>query len=181
MIRLCRSARRPAISISNSLVGPDLQDHPRINGIIFGQFKPISAENNQVLIAPKFVGVHRKSSVWDGIPKNVLYHILDLWQVEYLDREVMAALDIPSVPDINYIYARLGRCSLCFQIGHTSSNCSATICDSCNNFEQACFCKSENVCRRPIICDICNGDSHRSVICPSKWKCSICGLLGHTG
>lgn len=143
-----------------------------------------------------FSGHNFRQSVWDSIPEDTLYHILDLWQAGYSDPEVCSALDIRSVPSYDYILLRVHRCYICFRFGHLSTDCPGVNCKICNSLSCYCQC-NQNVhsddCHirkgRPCTCklgheattigSVCNDEYHLSWAYPAHLICEACGLLGH--
>lgn len=119
---------------------------------------------------------NRWKAIWNYIPKEVIYHILDLRQADYNDVDIKSALDIVDVPNSEFIYERLGRCTTCFAIGHRASSCSSKFCADCKCSERACSSKPNS---HVPCCFICNNVAHLIDFCPALFKCSFCQLLGH--
>lgn len=75
---------------------------PCASVIKFGSFEfPQSEELSSKL--PSFKGGQFCRDLWDSIPEDKLYCILDLWQAGYLNEDVKNVVQIIDVPSLEYI------------------------------------------------------------------------------
>lgn len=137
---------------------------------------------NQLYKLPCLMGYDHKLRDWKNLDPNILYDILDLWQANYCDADILQTLQITSVPTREFIHATLGRCDFCSAVGHSADKCAARLCATCNLFDRACTCTymQTRPSTRRIFCTICNSQAHLFKDCPTRFKCSNCSFLGHT-
>lgn len=144
---------------------------PSLDVICLGSFKlPIPSEITDAK-DHIFCGSKWNTAVWNNIPDETLYHIMDLRQAEYTDQIIASICHVHSVPPEQFILSWLGRCNRCFAIGHKSSDCTAQYCTTCNLFLRACICGPQ----------LCNNPDHSSIFCPARLLCDRCKFLGHLG
>lgn len=145
----------------------------------FGSMVISKLPANQSITGPTFLGKDHKTYIWNSISDEILFHILDLRQAKYNDANIMQALSILDVPSLDYIYTRLGRCTICSVVGHTDSVCSTIKCDTCKCFSRACSCANMFKISPGLGCSTCNSLQHVSASCPAHIICTNCFLLGH--
>ena len=71
--------------------------------------------------------------LWDSIPDEKLFSVLDCWQAGYDNDNVKLLVQISSVPTKEYIYKRLLHCSLCDRLGHVDDVCTRVFCQRCGD------------------------------------------------
>ena len=108
------SGEPPAEISFGSFLAPVSKENFRIGTISLPIFSDIPAT------LPSFRGELFTKGLWDSIPDNTLYSILDGWQAGYDNDSVKLMVQITSVPTKDYIYKRLKHCSICDRLGHVA-------------------------------------------------------------
>ena len=179
------SGEPPAEISFGSFLAPVSPDIFRIGSICV----PISSDIPAKL--PSFRGELFDRGLWESIPDDTLYSILDGWQAGYDNDSVQQMVQISSVPTKDYIYKRLKLCSLCDRLGHVADCCNEFFYPPCGdvsvhgpcvstrnkpNFHMPC-----KVGPDPLghPCNACSAMDHMTRLCPGLRRCPFCHRLGH--
>ena len=140
---------------------------------------------------PSFQGVGYIVGLWDSIPDEKLFSVLDCWQAGYDNDNVKLLVQISSVPTKEYIYKRLLHCSLCDCLGHVDDSCTGIFCQGCGDISGTCVCMSTRTDARKhepcrvgpnplgLQCNACSAVNHITRLCPGLRRCPLCHRLGH--
>ena len=119
----------PEISFG-SLSGPDSQERPYPFHI--GAINIPNLSGSHVTL-PSFRGHRFYQGLWDNIPEETPFHILDGWQAGYDNESVKLMVGLPCIPTKDYIFERLKHCSRCDRFGHSPSICTGFFCQTCGD------------------------------------------------
>jgi hypothetical protein len=183
----------PSIKIGSfSLAIPTHEESDQIkaNSISFGKFSfPIAPPPSKASM-PCFVGKDFKADYSARIKDlDLLEHIIDLRQADYLDKDIMVSLNLRWLPTSEEIFESLGRCTSCHILGHLVGDCPGPFCHVCSILGHstgncpgfARSVKAMEVQTLPSVspCSFCLNSKHSSRNCPGKLFCSVCNCLGH--
>lgn len=165
--------------------------------IIFGKFVIPESRPLPKQSLAKFIGHIFRDRYWKSLSEVTLDSILDLRQGGYTDADIMASLDLQSIPPSSVIYDLIGRCSTCYRRGHKHSSCPGILCQVCINIGHACdkcfhdtynddYTQRNKFARKiwvpkkvQKLCSLCLRNGHVRSNCTTGLRCNICDLLGH--